>query len=209
MEWNACGRMGGDAADAVDEASARRPKRRRCVLIITVARSRVEFLLVGFVKWKERERGMRRLSMPEVTRLRGSCGICPHVMRDTKNESRRQVNECIMRLLCCFVVYSWLSTRFTRASQPRRQRHHFTFTFFSCLFLLPVLPPSAAPSVHLHSPGPGRCTAGCAGTSASPGCCTASAGGCARCKVRGGRRLRFLKGSPPPTLSHTHVYPIF
>ena len=57
--------MGGDAADAVDEASARRPIRRRCVLIITVARSRVEFLLVGFVIWKERERGMRRLSLPE------------------------------------------------------------------------------------------------------------------------------------------------
>ena len=66
----------------------------------------MEFLLVGFVKWKERERGMRRLAFAEVTRLRGSCGICPHVMRDTKNESRRQVNECIMRLLCCFVVYS-------------------------------------------------------------------------------------------------------
>ena len=56
-------------------------------------------------------------------------------------------------------------------SAPRRQRHHFTFTFFSCLFLLPVLPPSAAPSVHLHSPDPGRCTAGCAGISASPSAC--------------------------------------
>ena len=64
-----------------------------------------------------------------------------------------------------------VATRFTRDSQPARQRHHFTFTFFSCLFLLPVLPPSAAPSVHLHSPDPGRCTAGCAGISASPSSC--------------------------------------
>lgn len=78
--------------------------------------------------------------------------------------------HALVMLFRC-LQYCWLSTRFTRASQPRRQRHHFTFTFFSCLFLLPVLPPSAAPSVHLHSPGPGRCTAGCAGTSASPSSC--------------------------------------
>ena len=184
------------------------------MLIITCSSSRVEFLLVGFEKWKERERGMRRLAFAEVTRLRGSCGICPHVMRDTKNESRRQVNECIMRLLCCFVVYSIVGCYQIHPSLSAPQA---ATPLHLHLFLLPVSPARASTI----------CSAFCSSAftwSRSvyrglcryvrisfivSGCCTASAGGCARCKVRGGRRLRFLKGSPPPTLSHTHVYPIF